>query len=73
MTQHTPGSQAAEPIFVLGYDRRFLSDKAAKWLAEVLAGNEIKVYFINQVAPTPLVMYTVKKMNAPFRATIAQS
>ncbi|HHW13249.1 MAG TPA: phosphoglucomutase/phosphomannomutase family protein [Firmicutes bacterium] len=61
------------PYFVLGYDRRFLSDKAAKWLAEVLAGNDIKVYFIKQVAPTPLVMYTVKKMEAPFGATITAS
>src|SRR5690349_10959563 len=31
--------------FVIGYDRRFLSDKAARWIAEVLAANGIKVFF----------------------------
>lgn len=26
--------------FVIGYDRRFLSEEAAKWAAEVMAGKE---------------------------------
>ncbi len=59
--------------FVIGYDRRFLSDKAAKWMAEVLAGNKINVYFIAQVAPTPLVMFTVKKMKTFLGATVTAS
>ena len=63
--QHATKAQKTDPYFILGFDRRFLSDKAAKWMAEVLAGNDIKIYFIKQVAPTPLVMYTVKKMEAP--------
>ena len=29
--------------FVIGYDYRFMSDKAAIWVSEVLAGNGIKV------------------------------
>ena len=29
---------------VIGYDRRFLSDDAAKWLAEVLSANGLKFY-----------------------------
>ena len=44
---------------VIGYDRRFLSRKAAVWCAEVLAGNGIRVLFIDEIAPTPLVMYSV--------------
>jgi phosphomannomutase len=44
---------------VIGYDRRFLSRKAAIWCAEVLAGSGIKVLFIDEIAPTPLVMNTV--------------
>ncbi|MBE6555236.1 MAG: phosphoglucomutase/phosphomannomutase family protein [Ruminococcaceae bacterium] len=44
----------------IGYDRRFLSDSAAKWIAEVLAGNGIRVWFMKRSAPTPLVMFTVK-------------
>ncbi len=38
--------------FVIGYDRRFLSDKAAAWFSEVLAGNGIQVSFINKYVPT---------------------
>lgn len=59
--------------FVIGYDRRFLSDKAAKWAAEVLAGNGIKVYFIEKVAPTPLVMFTVKSMETQYGAAVTAS
>ncbi|HEX7714153.1 MAG TPA: phosphoglucomutase/phosphomannomutase family protein [Bacillota bacterium] len=59
--------------FVIGYDRRFLSDKAAKWIAEVLAGNGIKVYFIDKVAPTPLVMFTVKNLQVPYGAAVTAS
>ncbi|ADQ45017.1 phosphoglucomutase/phosphomannomutase alpha/beta/alpha domain I [Caldicellulosiruptor kronotskyensis 2002] len=58
---------------VLGYDRRFLSDKAARWFSEVLSANGIKVFFINKVAPTPLVMFTVKKLNTKFGATVTAS
>ncbi len=36
-----------EKGFVVGYDRRFLSDKASRWFAEVLAANGIKVSFID--------------------------
>ena len=38
---------------VVGYDRRFLSDKAAGWITQVLAGNGIKVLLIEEYAPTP--------------------
>lgn len=59
--------------FVIGYDRRFLSDKAARWIAEVLAGNGIKVYFIDRVSPTPLVMFTVKKNNTRYGSAVTAS
>ncbi|MEE0929277.1 MAG: phosphoglucomutase/phosphomannomutase family protein, partial [Acutalibacteraceae bacterium] len=49
-----------KPIIV-GYDRRFLSDSAAKWVAEVLAAEGFTVWFMNRSAPTPLVMHTVLK------------
>ncbi len=61
------------PGFVIGYDRRFLSDKAAKWFAEVMAGNGIRVYFIERVAPTPLVMFTVRSLNTYMGAAITAS
>ncbi len=59
--------------FVIGYDRRFLSDKAARWMSEVLAGNHIKVVFIEKIAPSPLVMYTVQEKKAKYGAAITAS
>ncbi len=47
-----------KPVMV-GYDHRFLSDVAARWLAEVLAAEGMTVWFMNRSAPTPLVMHTV--------------
>ena len=44
----------------IGYDRRFLSDSAAKWMAEVLCAAGIRVLFQTRSVPTPLVMFTVK-------------
>ena len=46
---------------IIGYDRRFLSDNAARWMAEVFAANGISVYFLHRSAPTPLIMHTVKE------------
>lgn len=62
-----------EDGFVIGYDRRFLSDKAARWIAEVLSGNGIKIYFIEKIAPTPLVMYTVKKTGTFYGVSVTAS
>ena len=58
---------------VIGYDRRFLSDKAAVWMAEVFAGNGIKVNFINKNAPTPLVMFTVQRLGTEFGFAVTAS
>lgn len=59
--------------FVIGYDRRFLSDRAAVWISEVMAGNGIKVYLIDRIAPTPLVMFTVKSMELGYGAAVTAS
>lgn len=59
--------------FVIGYDRRFLSDKASRWIAEVMAGNSIKVFFIDKVAPTPLVMFTVKCLLTHYGCAVTAS
>lgn len=59
--------------FIIGYDRRFLSEKSAKWLAEVLAANGVKVYFIDKIAPTPMIMYAVKEMKTEYGAAITAS
>ena len=59
--------------FIIGYDRRFLSDKAAAWFAEVLAGNNIKCSFINRFVPTPIVMFKAKQTGAIYSACITAS
>jgi len=58
---------------VIGYDRRFLSDSAAKWIAGVLAANDIQVLFLNRSAPTPLIMHTVKAMNLDYGMEVTAS
>lgn len=62
-----------EEGLLIGHDRRFLSDKAAEWIASVLAANGIKVYFIKEYAPTPLVMYATAKHDLPYGAAVTAS
>lgn len=64
---------AQEKGIVIGYDRRFLSDFAAKWVAEVFAGNGITVHFVDRIAPTPLVMFGVKTLETPYGMAITAS
>jgi len=45
--------------FIIGYDHRFLSEEAAKWAAQVVAGENIHCWVINQACPTPLIMFAV--------------
>ncbi len=49
---------------VIGYDTRFLSDRAARAVAEVIAGAGIPVRLANNYVPTPAVSYNVKKLGA---------
>ena len=61
-----------KPVIV-GYDRRFLSENAAKWVAETLAEGGIKVWFLNRSAPTPLIMHTVMKNKLHYGIEITAS
>ncbi|WP_425666365.1 phosphoglucomutase/phosphomannomutase family protein [Vibrio tubiashii] len=65
--------QVAEKGFVIGYDRRFLSDKAGRWFTEVLAANGITVSFIDKFVPTPIVMFKAKEMGCAYSACITAS
>jgi len=49
---------------VVGYDTRFLSDRAARIVAEVIARGGIPVRLANDYVPTPAVSYNVKKLGA---------
>jgi alpha-D-glucose phosphate-specific phosphoglucomutase len=44
---------------VIGYDTRFASEDFAAAAAEVIAGNNIKVYLTPQATPTPVISYGV--------------
>ena len=51
---------------VIGYDRRFLSDRAAETAAEVFAGNNIPVFLVPEDVPTPLITYMTADLQAAF-------
>ena len=57
----------------VGYDRRFLSREALIWFCEVLAGEGVKVYFVNMSCPTPQIMFTVKERKLPYGAMVTAS
>lgn len=59
--------------FVIGYDRRFLSEEAAKWACEVMAGENIPCRLINREAPTPLIMFAVKYYELPYGMAVTAS
>lgn len=65
-------NKTEKPIIV-GYDRRFLSESAAKWVAETLAEGGIEVWFLNRSAPTPLIMHTVMKEELHYGIEITAS
>jgi alpha-D-glucose phosphate-specific phosphoglucomutase len=58
---------------VIGYDTRFLSDRAAHVVAEVIAATGIPVLLANDYVPTPAVSYNVKKLGAAGGVMITSS
>ena len=53
-----------KPFVVIGFDRRFLSEKFAARTAEVLAGNGFKIALFTDAQPTPLISWAVKDLGA---------
>ena len=49
---------------IVGYDRRFFSDRFAHITAEVLAGNGFQVILTPEPTPTPSVSFAVKHLRA---------
>lgn len=52
-------ANGANPTLVVGYDTRFLSDRYAATIAEVLAGNGIRVLLPERFAATPAISYAI--------------
>src|SRR5690606_14334997 len=49
---------------VVGHDKRFGSEHFAATVAEVLAGNGLKVYLTQEATPTPVIAYAVVEKKA---------
>jgi phosphomannomutase len=58
---------------VVGHDKRFLGDEFAKSVAEVLAGNGLRVYLTGGSCPTPVISYSVIAQNAKGAINITAS
>ncbi len=66
------GGDASLPV-IIGHDRRFLSDSAMEWVAEVLCYEGIRVLYVKRSVPTPLIMHTVKKKEYSYGIEITAS
>jgi phosphomannomutase len=53
-----------KPFVVIGFDRRFLSEKFAARTAEVMSGNGLKIALFSDAQPTPLISWAVKDLGA---------
>ena len=61
------------PLVVIGFDRRFLSEKFARHAAEILAGNGFRVALFSEAQPTPLISWAVKELGAAGGVVITAS
>ena len=58
---------------VVGYDTRFGSEHFAAAVAEVLAGNDIRVYLCERAVPTPVVSFGILEKAAQYGVIITAS
>lgn len=62
-----------EQGIIIGHDTRFLGRRFAETVAGVLAANGIRVYLVNEAAPTPAVAFGVKHFAASGAVMITAS
>jgi phosphomannomutase len=53
-----------QPLVVVGFDRRFLSENFAKRSAEIMVANRFRLALFQDAQPTPLISWTVKELAA---------
>ena len=53
-----------KPFVVIGFDRRYLSEKFAARTAEVMTGNGFQIALFSEAQPTPLISWAVKDLGA---------
>jgi alpha-D-glucose phosphate-specific phosphoglucomutase len=59
-----PPTRPGPPMAVVGFDTRFLSDRYARAVAEVLAANGLCVSLAKADAPTPVVSFAIPTIGA---------
>lgn len=64
MADYLWSTGAAKPSVAIGFDTRFLSDRYAIAVSEVLAANDIAVILSRADCPTPVVSYAVRALGA---------
>ncbi len=57
-------ANGADPTLVVGYDTRFLSDRYADTVSEILAGNGIRVFLPERFAATPAISFAIVEQQA---------
>jgi alpha-D-glucose phosphate-specific phosphoglucomutase len=62
-----------QPEMVVGFDTRFLSDRYAREVARVMAGNGIVAHLTRADAPTPAISYAVVEKGAEVGVMITAS
>ena len=67
------GNSKDVPFVIVGYDRRFQSEMFAQRAAEILTGNGFSVSLFDEAAPTPLISWAVKELNAQGGVVITAS
>ncbi|MGC8839341.1 MAG: phosphoglucomutase/phosphomannomutase family protein [Anaerolineae bacterium] len=63
----------AEPSVAVGFDTRFLSDRYAREVARVLAGNGVRVFLTRADVPTPALSHAVRHLGAAAGVMITAS
>jgi phosphomannomutase len=58
------GTVNLQPLVVIGFDRRFLSENFARRAAEILVGNDFRIALFPEAQPTPLISWSVKDLGA---------
>ncbi len=59
-----PSPLETNPVVVIGFDTRFLSDRYAREVARVMAGNHIIAYLTRADCPTPALSFAIRHLKA---------
>ena len=56
-----PPAASGRPSLIVGYDTRFLSEKFARYAADLLASHGIHCYLSKEAVPTPAVAFEIRR------------